>query len=397
MEKVVAISTDQNYLLPVETLIKSLAYNNCDVKVYVINEDLAQEWFININKRLAPLNVQVVDAKFDPALINGVQVTVDYLSKMTYARILIPQLIPEDRVLYLDADVIVNRNLDDLFSIDMQGHPVAAVKDYFGDFFNAGVLLMDNSQLRSTNFVHDLLERGKNAPSDNDQTLLNEQFKDNYLSLPSTYNVQLGGDLVTFWNHEQIPEYEAELKASQPYSIIHYTTGDKPWKTTSTLRNRQLWWSYRDLEYSEIVNHAPLPNNEVPNKQATLFTFTNDENIKYLYELAKDLPAYEFNVAAYTLMGSKLIQALQYPNVRLYPSMTQHTRERMLKETDGYLDINYGSKDEGLLKQFYDKQIPFASFDEVATPSLRDQPNYHVFSNDDLAGMVAFIKKIKHQ
>ncbi|WP_295746733.1 glycosyltransferase [uncultured Limosilactobacillus sp.] len=396
MEKVVAISTDQNYLTSVETLIKSLAYHNRDVKVYVINEDLPQEWFINLNQRLAPINVQVIDAKFDPALINGVKVTVDYLSKMTYARILIPQLIPEDRVLYLDADVIVDRNLDDLFNIDMQGHPVAAAKDYFGDFFNAGVLLMDNSQLRSTNFVNDLLERGKNAPSDNDQTLLNEQFKDNYLRLPGTYNVQVGGDLVTFWHHDQLDAYEQELKASQPYSIIHYTTGDKPWKTTTALRERKIWWSYRNLEYSEIINHSSLPNTEIPNKQGTLFTFTNDENVKCLAELAQALPQYEFNVAAYTLMGSKLIQMLKYPNIRLYPSMTQHTLQRMLNGTDAYLDINYGSKDDSLLQRFADRKLPLATFEDVATPNMKDNPDYHVFANGDLAGMVKFIQELNY-
>lgn len=48
MEKVVAISTDQNYLVPVETLVKSIAYNNREVKIYVINEDIPQEWFFNL-------------------------------------------------------------------------------------------------------------------------------------------------------------------------------------------------------------------------------------------------------------------------------------------------------------------------------------------------------------
>lgn len=340
MNKVIAISTDQNYMMPVETLIKSLAYNNHDLKIYVINEDLPQEWFINLNQRLSAVSIKVIDAKFDPALINGVQVTIDYLSKMTYARILIPKLIPEDRVLYLDADTIVDRNLDSLFNIDMQDYPVAAVKDYFGDFFNAGVLLMDNRKLRDTNFVDDLLERGKNAPSDNDQTLLNEEFKDNYLTLPGTYNVQVGGDLVTFWDKKQLGAYEHGLADAMPYSIIHYTTGDKPWKTTSSLRGREIWWRYCNLDYNEIINHEPLPSCDVPNKKATLFTFTNDENVEHLYELAKALPTYEFNVGAYTLMGSKLICALKYPNVRLYPSMTQHTLDKMLTKADGYLDIN---------------------------------------------------------
>ncbi|MGN1284294.1 MAG: glycosyltransferase, partial [Candidatus Limosilactobacillus intestinavium] len=97
MEKVIAISTDQNYLVPVETLIKSIAYNNRDIKIYVINEDISQEWFINLNRRLAPLGITVKDAKLDPAVIQDEQISVDYLSKMAYGRILIPEMIPEDR------------------------------------------------------------------------------------------------------------------------------------------------------------------------------------------------------------------------------------------------------------------------------------------------------------
>lgn len=93
MEKVIAISTDQNYLVPVETLIKSIAYNNRDVKIYVINEDISQEWFINLNRRLAPLGITVNDAKLDPAVIQDEQISVDYLSKMAYGRILIPEMI----------------------------------------------------------------------------------------------------------------------------------------------------------------------------------------------------------------------------------------------------------------------------------------------------------------
>lgn len=396
MEKVIAISTDQNYLVPVETVIKSVAYNNRDVKIYVINEDISQEWFINLNRRLAPLNIQVRDAKLDPATIQDEKISVDYLSKMAYGRILIPELIPENRVLYVDADVIVDGNLDDLFNIDMKGYPAGAVPDYFGDFFNSGVMLFDNEQLRQTNFVKDLLERGKTATVDNDQTLLNEEFKNNYLKLPGKYNVQVGGDLVTFWHPDDVDRYEGELKKSEPYTIIHYTTNSKPWKTTNSLRLREKWWQYRELDYSEIVNHQPLPSDDIPDKQATLFTITNDENIKYLYELAEALPNYEFNVGAYTLMGFKLIRALRYPNVHLYPSITAYGQNKMFKEADGYLDINYGGKNEDVIERYVNKNIPILSFDEVATDKFRDRDNYHIFGNDDLDGMINVIRTIKH-
>lgn len=395
MEKVIAISTDQNYTKPVEALIKSIAYNNRDIKIYIINEDLPQEWFINLNQRLASINIRVIDLKLDPALLNDEQVTIDYLSKMTYARILVPDLIPEDRVLYLDADTIVDKNLDELFNLDLQGNAIAAVKDYFGDFFNAGVLLIDNKKLRGTSFVHDMLEQGKQAPADNDQTLLNNKFGRSYFELPGMYNVQVGGDLVTFWQRDDLEAYKQVLKRSEPYAIIHYTTNSKPWMTTNSLQLRDKWWQYYLLEYGEVTSRAALPVIKTSNRQATLFTFTNDENIKYLDRLAQALPNYEFNIAAYILMGSKLIKMLKYPNVKLHPSMTPLAAEHFLRTTDGYLDINYGSKDEGIIESYLQKKIPVITFEEVATPKFRNADNYTVFADDDLAAAITAIKNLK--
>lgn len=394
MQKVIAISTDYNYITPVETLIKSIAYHNKNVKIYVINEDIPQEWFINLNRRLQPLQIEVADAKFDPALINDEKISWDYLSKMAYGRILIPELIPEDRVLYLDADTIVVQNLDNFFNYDLQGYPIGAIQEYFDPtIFNSGVLLMDNARLRQTNFVHDLLERGKQATADNDQTILNEEFKNNYRKLPASFNVQIGGDLVTFYDHDHFDMYKEKVAASQPYTVIHYTTSSKPWNTTNLLRFRQIWWQYKDLEYDEIVNRKPLPDLNLPNKKGTLFTFTNSENIKDLYRLAAALPEYEIHVAAYTVMGDKLIRALRYPNVRLHPSMTRFTFDKLLQETTAYLDINYGSKNPEIIKQFLDKGIPAYSFASVTCNELKDADNYTVLADDDFDQMINTIKQ----
>ena len=44
----------------------------------------------------------------------------DYISLATYYRLLIPELIPnEDRILYLDCDIIVRKSLSDLYNRDL--------------------------------------------------------------------------------------------------------------------------------------------------------------------------------------------------------------------------------------------------------------------------------------
>ena len=100
----------------------------------------------------------------------------NYMNPMIYGRILIPQLISDDRVIYLDADTIVNGSLKDLFSLDMDGHTIGAVEDFsMTGTFNSGMLLIDNQKLREDkSFTDDLLAKGKVKSSFEVQSLLNE-------------------------------------------------------------------------------------------------------------------------------------------------------------------------------------------------------------------------------
>ena len=43
----------------------------------------------------------------------------------TYSRYFISKYISEEKVLYLDADLLVLKNLEDIFEIDMKGYPIA--------------------------------------------------------------------------------------------------------------------------------------------------------------------------------------------------------------------------------------------------------------------------------
>ena len=40
MQKVIALSSDYNYISQIETTIKSILFNNLNVKIYVINSDI---------------------------------------------------------------------------------------------------------------------------------------------------------------------------------------------------------------------------------------------------------------------------------------------------------------------------------------------------------------------
>ncbi|WP_375663923.1 glycosyltransferase, partial [Bartonella sp. CL63NXGY] len=112
-----------------ETLIKSIAYHNTDLTICILNDALPQEWFANLRQRLQSLRIEIRDIKIDSRQIANEQLSIGNITKMTYARFMIPQCIPEARVLYLDNDTIVQTDLDDLFNIDMQGHAIGVVKE----------------------------------------------------------------------------------------------------------------------------------------------------------------------------------------------------------------------------------------------------------------------------
>ena len=50
MRKSIALAADNAYLIPLETTIKSVLYHNRDVDFYILNSDIAPEWFKTIGK-----------------------------------------------------------------------------------------------------------------------------------------------------------------------------------------------------------------------------------------------------------------------------------------------------------------------------------------------------------
>lgn len=132
-----------------------------------------------------------------------------------FYRLLIPELIPVDikisRVIYLDADILVNIDLAELWNVKLGDSPLAAVPEMvstFGfmldnkfivnsglvkkeDYFNSGVLLMDLDKINS---IVNLFDDGVNFLINNpqcdcfDQDVLNNFFSTSYLKLPLKFN-----------------------------------------------------------------------------------------------------------------------------------------------------------------------------------------------------------------
>lgn len=405
MKPIIAIATDLQGLMPTETLIKSIAYHNSNLTICVINDALPQEWFVNLRNRLKPLNISLRDVKIDPRQIANEKISIGNITKMTYARFMIPQAIPESRVLYLDNDTIVLTDLHDIFNVDMQGHAIGVVKESLSEDFNAGVMLMDNDQLRQTDFTESSLQQGQEMHSRNDQSILNSRFGNDYYPLPYAYNVQVGEELNSQLGHEagesQAPDlyhiYQQRIADSKPFKILHFTTALKPWRLIITNNYRNIWWFYHNLELSDILDHHRIEALRHPQERPSLFTMTTSDALIHLDELAEALPMVDFNIAALNLFDDLTLTHASHPNIHFFPNISRNNYQHFLEHSLAYLDINPGFKAMTEINSFNDHGKQFLAFDTSQVKELADQPNYHIFAESDVTGMVNKIKELLKQ
>ena len=124
-----------------------------------------------------------------------------HLTNTCWLRYFIPELEmfrDVDRVLYLDADTIVKKDLTELYHYDIKGAPLGVVK-YTGGFkffqvdlktykgFNTGVMVMDLPKLRSINWTQKNIELTLKHPTD-DQGVMNTWMRNIVSFLPPWYN-----------------------------------------------------------------------------------------------------------------------------------------------------------------------------------------------------------------
>lgn len=390
MEKLTfVLAGDYGYIRYIEATLKSICYHHDNCKVYILNQDIPQEWFIGVREKMGQKQSELVDVKLTSGLVSEtwkLPPLGPHINHMTFARYFISQFVEEDLVLYLDSDTIVTRPLTALFELDLGTNLLAAAKVIYGleDRFNAGMLLINNKLWREENVQEQLIDI-TNREHDNlleaDQTVLNMLAKNRYLVLDDTYNFQIGYDRLA----EEREQYFVLEKSTNPLpAVIHYLTDDKPWNLSSFSRLREVWWRYSMMDWSEITSH------KTPRKKRDIFIMTASQSLEQIEFLAMNLTNSIIHIAATTLMGDYLNSLRKYENIRLYPSILEWNCKKLIELCDVYLDINHEVKNQEVIEKIVEKKKPILSFNNVVNPYHVDQ----VFSNDNPQEMCDYIKKI---
>lgn len=260
----VVFITDKNYVFPTKVAVKSLIVNkNKETKynVNIIGVELDEDdifLFKNLETDNVKINIIQKDNDYENMGFNH-----QHVSKAALFKFQIPNIFSNlDKILYLDGDMIIEKDLSELYDIDLDNNYAAVVKDYAGqniekhnekichkNYFNSGMMLLNLKKMRNDDISKKLLEIKKCEIFKvfMDQDTLNVGFEERVIYLSPTYNLMLANlkydvnDIVNFYN---ITEEEFKNIKLNP-TIIHLTNKLKPWNDINAVKSDE-FWKYAD-------------------------------------------------------------------------------------------------------------------------------------------------------
>ena len=368
-KKAIVLAANHAYAEQVVTTIKSICYHNRSIRFYLINSDFPNEWFKQLNKRLERYDSEIINCRVTSEQISRYKTDISYT---VFLRYFVSDFVQEDKALYLDCDLVVTKNLDNLFETDLQDYPLAAVRDYGGrvyygrEMFNAGVLLINNRLWKQENMSQrliDLTNEWHDKVDQADQSILNMLFENKWIEMKFDNNHVV--------IHRQFTDYE--LPAGQDYpGIIHYLSHRKPWFDLAAQTYRDVWWYYHSLEWTELgKNHHlhPLQKSHIyPIREPlTCLIYTSSDNIEQIETLIQSLPNIQFKISARVMVSDRLKQLLVYPNVTVYAGINYLVEldQELIETSQVLLDINHGEKTEEMLDQFSERGKLILAFENT--------------------------------
>ena len=290
----VILAADNNYVPFVSTLLLSLQAHcrRGNYDVIVITKDISQgnrQRLINQVKANKNFSLRFIDLS---SYIGGIDLRVfSYYSEAIYFRLFAPHIMVNyDKVIYLDCDLVTERDLYFLWAEDIGDNYVAAVRDigvllhyytrdrrqlpeeYFTEqlegidpdgYFNSGVLIMNFRALRrdfTKEQIAETVSRKKwNFP---DQDILNVicHKRTHYLDMAwNTVPENTGNRRIANILRDVPQAYSDEyMRARRRPYIVHYAMREKPWLYPSDV-DAELsvyFWKYalRSTYVQDILN-----------------------------------------------------------------------------------------------------------------------------------------------
>ena len=237
---------DDAYVQHCAVMLRSLFHNNPrhSFRVFILNRGLSTASRHRLEQSLAEYRHSLEFVDVDDELLRTCKVT-GHASIANYYRFLIPHALDPSvqRVLYLDCDLIVRKDIAELWQVDLKDHYVGAVEVWECEqdprllprdaaYFCSGVMMLNLERWRRDDVTSALLQYA----SENDekikwwdQDVLNAVLQGQWLPLHPTWDVNF---LTKPRNHPSLVfsiEKSEYLSTITDPAIYHFAGGRKPW------------------------------------------------------------------------------------------------------------------------------------------------------------------------
>ena len=264
----VALASDDNYFEGLLTTAWTIV-RNCsrpgDVVLHILDGGISQDHWALLTDRLASFGCAIDRLKVDQGSSFGGFRSYHGGGKMTYARLLLPDLLPTTaQIVYSDVDIIWLADIAELWdSLDPDAiihctpskHTIPAELEWFerygykfeyGKRFCAGMIAMNLAKFRAESLHHKMLkaiERSNGNTPCVDETVLNAL----------TFWREDRGYLDPRWQHMSF----GQLKPLEPNGFVLHFGTDAPWQSVHKyhhlLTNQHLIWHGFHAEARQIT------------------------------------------------------------------------------------------------------------------------------------------------
>ena len=273
----------------------SLLENNKEVEkitIYIFereisnqNKEKLQNEVEQYNRRIEFIDISDLEERI------GFKVNASGYNITTLARLFIEDLLPTEveKILYLDCDIIVNSNIEELWNTDLAGKSLAATievympldkKERIGlgkedPYYNAGMLLINRTYWYEKSLKDQFLNYYKDNGGEllyNDQDIINHCCKGSIVPVSHTYNFEpnvyyfpysyLMKVNPLFFNGTK-EEYKDIIRNPK---MIHYLGDERPW----VKGNKN---PYSPLYYRYVEKSGWTLEHTIEGKQGYMFVY----------------------------------------------------------------------------------------------------------------------------
>jgi len=284
----VALAANDFYSPYLATTIKSILDNSSKENNYdllVMNQDISSDnkaKLVSIADGRKNFSIRFVDIsrygkKFSKLFTHG------HFSIETWFRLAMPEMLTKyDKILYLDSDLVVLRDVAELYKEDTKGYLLAATHDadtaglYNGyvpdrkeyidsilkikkpyEYFQAGVILFNLEEFRKQTKLSEMMEYAASY-----QWKLLDQDVLNSIAQGKVKNIDMSWNVMTDWAGIRVKDiisrapkrlFDEYHEARKNPFIVHYAGPEKPWNKPDMDMSSYFWKYAKESGCYEIL------------------------------------------------------------------------------------------------------------------------------------------------